>query len=636
MFNPVNAMVFTMLVWGIGPVFIRSLSVGLGAADALVIRYALVSIGYAIGLYVVSRVPIQRQDWPRLLFISIVGIFGYNLGSVFGFELVSAGVGGIIIGTQPLLIVLISAILARKAPSPAATAGLLVGFAGTALLFWNDLIFENDQGGLALGASYIFLSGAAWAFYVVLAKPLILRYGTYQITAMTILVATVPILSFTSFGTFETLFTMTGRQWLEMFYMVVIASLIATVTWNYAASRLSSVATGAFLYLVPVIAVAAGALFLDETVTPSMVAGGALILLGVAVTQYSDRIMAQLPFLARQFHAHAALFFAVLMWGLVPVGVRFLVADLRPETLLVIRLFPTGVLAVLALLVLGMRPIAREDWPRILGAVVLGNCGYQVLAHMGLETVPASWTGMVFGLEPLFVALFAVVLAGERLGAQLATGMAIAIGGIAILTLGSVSSREGDVAISGLALLLLGTMGWGLYTVLIRPLSRKYGSFETACLTLAATAIPMVLFVRPGIDREIASLSAFDWGVLGFLILFGTFLSLMMWNYGLSRMESAAAGMWLYVQPVIAAAGGVLLLHERITWPLVVGGAIIIAGVAISQWQHGEEEGRAEAEPRRVPEDGASAELARVPSRPDIRTAVERLVASSKEAQRLK
>jgi drug/metabolite transporter (DMT)-like permease len=637
MFNPVNAMIFTMLVWGIGPVFVRSLSVGLGAADALVIRYALVSIGYAIGLYVVSRVPIQRQDWPRLLFISIFGIFGYNLGSVFGFELVPAGIGGIIIGTQPLLIVLISAILSRKAPSPPAIAGVLIGFAGTALLFWNDLIFEDDRGGLALGAIYIFLSGLAWAFYVVLAKPLILKYGTYQITSITILLATVPILSLTSFSTFETLFTMTGRQWLEMFYMVVIASLIATVTWNYAASRLSSVATGAFLYLVPVIAVAAGALFLGEAVTPSMIAGGALILLGVAVTQYSDAILAYLPFAARrQFYAHAALCFAVLMWGLVPVGVRFLVSDLRPETLLVIRLFPTGVLAVLALLILGMRPIAREDWPRILAAVVLGNCGYQVLAHIGLKMVPASWTGMVFGLEPLFIVLFAVLLAGERLSVHLATGMAIALSGIAVLTVGSVSFSHGDVDILGLGLLVLGTMGWGLYTVLIRPLSRKYGSFETACLTLATTAIPMALFVRPGIDREIALLSATDWGVLSFLVVIGTFLSLMMWNYGVSRIESSAAGMWLYVQPVVAAVGGVLLLHERITWPLVLGGAIIIAGVAVSQWHQGEEVEAIDEEPESFPGDTEEAEHERADSRLDIRDAVERLVASSKEAQRLK
>jgi hypothetical protein len=64
--------------------------------------------------------------------------------------------------------------------------------------------------------------------------------------------------------------------------------------------------------------------------------------------------------------------------------------------------------------------------------------------------------------------------------------------------------------------------------------------------------------------------------------------------------------------------GGYLLLGETITWPLVVGGAIIIAGVSISQWQQISIE-----EPKTSPA-----------PRKEIRTAVERLVASTKEAQR--
>ena len=70
---------------------------------------------------------------------------------------------------------------------------------------------------------------------------------------------------------------------------------------------------------------------------------------------------------------------------------------------------------------------------------------------------------------------------------------------------------------------------------------------------------------------------------------------------------------------------------------LVVGGAIIIAGVAISQWQQGEETEKLDEKPESMPEDnGIEARVALVPSRPDIKNAVERLVASSKEAQRLK
>lgn len=625
MITPVNAMLLTMLIWGIAPVFIRSLSVDLGPADALVIRYTLVSIGYAIGFYVIRKRKIAREDWPRILFISLVGIVGYNLGSVYGFELVPAGVGGIIIGTQPLLIVFIAALLSRTLPSPAAIAGLILAFIGTALLFWNDLLFEDDTGTLALGAIYIFLSGFAWAIYVVLAKPLILEYGTYQITALTLLIATVPVFAFASVDTVETILSMSPRNWAEMTYMVVIASLIATVTWNFAASRLSSVATGAFLYLVPVIAVAAGALVLRETVTIGMLGGGLLILLGVAVAQFSDRLAAAawpMRFgAAPVVYAYIALLFAVLMWGLVPVAIRFLVTDVRPETVLLIRLFPTGLLAVMALIIFGMKPIAREDWMRILVASLIGNGGYQILAHIGLEQVPASWTGMIFGLEPMLVALFAILTARARLSAQLIAGMAVSLAGIGILAMGSVFSHESGASPFGLFLIILSAIGWAIYVVLIGPVARKYGSFEMSCLTLAISALPMVLFMRPGIDSEVASLSASQWAAVIFLILFGTFLAVVLWNYAITRIERSHAGLSLYIQPAAAALGGVLLLGESLTWPLVVGGVIIMAGVAVSQWQQ-----LPERDPEGVTGDGPH----------HIRTAVERLVASSKQAQRSK
>ena len=185
--KPVNAMLFTMLVWGIAPAFIRSLSVELGAANALVIRYTLVSIGYAVGLLIAGLPRVQPGDWPRILFVSLIGVAGYNLGSVYGFALLPAGIGGIIIGTQPLLIVLIASLASRTLPSLAGVSGLLLAFAGTAVLFWKDLIFSDDSRALTLGAIYIFLSGIAWALYVVLVKPLILKYGTYRTTAITIL-----------------------------------------------------------------------------------------------------------------------------------------------------------------------------------------------------------------------------------------------------------------------------------------------------------------------------------------------------------------------------------------------------------------------------------------------------------------
>ncbi len=285
------ALVFTVVVWGIGPVFIRTLSVDLGPGDHLVIRYTLVTILYLAGLAILGGWRIARQDWPRLLTISLIGMVGYNLGSAFGFERAPAGVGSLIIGTQPLLITAFGTLLAREPLTLPAIIGLVAAFAGTALLAWNDLLAADDGGSMVMGGLFIFLSGVAWAIYVVAAKPLIRTYGTYPITALSISIASLVMVSALARpATLATVQAMSARNWLDMAYIAVLSTFIATITWNYGAARLSAAASGAFIYLVPIIGVAAGATMLRETVTPGMMAGGALIIAGVAIAQIGPRM----------------------------------------------------------------------------------------------------------------------------------------------------------------------------------------------------------------------------------------------------------------------------------------------------------------------------------------------------------
>lgn len=281
----VAALLFTMLVWGIGPLFIRFASVTLGPADALVIRYALVAVLYASVLAMSGAWRIERADWPRLLLVSLVGMLGYNLCSAFGFLWVPAGIGGLIIGTQPLLIVLCAVLLAGERMTAFAVIGLVTAFAGTALLFWRDLSAPGENAQLLLGALLIFLCGVAWSVYVVCSRPLTQKYGTIRVSAWSILIATVPMLTLATPGTIRTLTSMGQAEWAVMAYLVVLATFVSTMTWNYGASRLSATASGAFLYLVPVIAVLAGAIGFGEAVTLEILIGGFLIVLGVAIAQ---------------------------------------------------------------------------------------------------------------------------------------------------------------------------------------------------------------------------------------------------------------------------------------------------------------------------------------------------------------
>lgn len=287
----IATMLFTVVVWGVGPVFLRSLSVELGPADHLAIRYSIVTVIYVTLLAVFGGWRIERQDWPRLLVISLIGMIGYNLGSAFGFAHITAGIGSLIIGTQPLLIALMGSLIAKERLTLATLFGLVVGFIGIVLLVWQDLNVSADSMSFLLGCCLIFLSGLAWAIYVVVAKPLLRKYGSFSITALSISLCSfvmVPLLATPS--TLDTLQAMSTRSWLELGYIALISTIVASITWNVAAAQMTAAASGAFLYLIPIIGVAAGWLILGEDITSGMVTGGALILAGVAIAQFGDRL----------------------------------------------------------------------------------------------------------------------------------------------------------------------------------------------------------------------------------------------------------------------------------------------------------------------------------------------------------
>lgn len=286
----IGAMLFTIVIWGVGPVFLRSLSLELGPADHLAIRYTIVAVIYVALLAIFGGWRIDRQDWPRLLVISLIGMIGYNIGSAFGFAHITAGIGSLIIGTQPLLIALMGSLIAKERLTVATMIGLVTGFLGIVLLVWQDLSVSVDGWSFILGCSLIFMSGLAWSIYVVVAKPLLQKYGSFGITALSLSICSlvmVPMLA--TPATLGTLMTMSARSWLELSYIVVLSTVVASITWNVAAARMSAAASGAFLYLIPIIGVAAGALILSEQVTFGMIIGGALIMAGVAIAQFGDR-----------------------------------------------------------------------------------------------------------------------------------------------------------------------------------------------------------------------------------------------------------------------------------------------------------------------------------------------------------
>ncbi len=577
------ALLFTTLTWGVTPVFVRAFSLAAGPVDALLIRTVAVAIVFAIVMLPTSGFRVAAKDWPRLLFVSLVGVLGYFVFSVYGFVDAPAGVGTLIMSTQPLLI----AILARFAGTEKLTIttiiGLLVSFVGSILLVSGDDLATatSSTAEVVFGCVLIFLAGICWALFVVYSRSLIQTYGPVKITGLSNILIVPPLLLMLlvpqlGAAPLQTLAGLDTEAWASLIFLTFIGATLSVVTWNFAAAFLRPSMLGAALYVVPVLAVFAGWAMLDEKITVHIIIAAVIILAGVAI--------AQVRFSSAGTIGLALVLFAVTMWGMVPVAMRSLLFEVSPQTALLLRLFPAGLLAAVIVMFLPMKPLTWSAWGRLLAAALIGNMGYQVLAAYGIQLIPASWTGMLFGLEPVFIALGAAVFAAERVSAWFVTGLLLALAGTAVLMLGGATGSVKDVSILGVILVTISTMGWAIYTILIRPVSREYGAFATACLVLAISAMPTAAFISPAAVAEMAALTPAHWATVAFVSIFATVLATGAWNVALGYMNSSTAGMFLYVQPVVAALGGVLLLAEEISPWLAGGGAMILLGVSVSQF----------------------------------------------------
>ena len=588
------ALLFTTLTWGVTPVFVRAFSLAVGPIDALLIRTTLVAIVFIVLMALTTGFAIAGKDWPRLLLVSLVGVLGYFVFSIFGFVHAPAGIGTLIMSTQPLLIALFARFAGTERLTWATVIGLLVSFAGSALLVsGNDLsTTTSSTSQVIFGCVLIFLAGISWAAFVVVSRPLIQEYGAIKITGLSNILIVPPLLLMLlvpqlGAAPLATMMKLDQSAWAALAFLSVIGASLSVITWNDAAGILKPSILGASLYVVPVLAVIAGWAILNEEITLHIVLAAAIILAGVGIAQFKPE--------NGRWMGLALVIYAVTMWGLVPVGMRFLLLDVSPQTALFLRVFSAGLFAAVLLAFLPLHRLNRQAWMRLIAAALIGNLGYQALAAVGIQLIPASWTGMLVGLEPVGIALGAGLFASERITVWFGAGLVVALAGTAVLVLGSASGQIRDVSTLGVILVTISTMGWAIYTIAIKPVAREHGPFATACLALVISAVPTIFLVSPTVTSEIMTLSPFQWGTVAFLSIFATVLATGAWNVALGHMSSARAGMFLYAQPIVAALGGILLLHEEMTGWLAAGGALILAGVAISQYSTASQGNEADA-----------------------------------------
>ena len=284
----IAALLATMVIWGTSAVFMRTTALTLTPENALALRYVILLLMVVPGLWLTGSWRIARSEWPRML-VTGAGMFGSSWFTMQGFARVPAGQGTIFAMIEPIIIALLAWLVLREPLSPRLWAGLAVSLAGAAVLFWPDITATATNPADPLGIFYLLLAPTSWAIYTIGAKPLLQTHSGFAISGWSMVIAAPVIFLMASKPYGEIAASANVRTWGELFYLAAFNSLAGSVLWNVGARHLPGAVAGSFLYLVPVIAVAAGWLILDEPVTLWLLAGGVIMLGGVALAQSGAR-----------------------------------------------------------------------------------------------------------------------------------------------------------------------------------------------------------------------------------------------------------------------------------------------------------------------------------------------------------
>ncbi len=287
----IAALLLTMVLWGSSAVFMRTLALSLTPENSLALRYVLLSVINIGGLLWLGTWRIPRADWPRFLIAGIAGMAGYNWFVNAGFELVPAGIGTLVTMIEPLMIAILASMLLGEKLTRYVFIGVALSIMGAVVLFWPDITSTAPSVVPLRGVIYLLICCVGWAIYTIAAKPLLDRYDSFTVTAMTMLIAAPIMIGAANEPLHILAARLDLRQWAEIVYLVLAAGIGGTLMWNYGTKHLSSTAAGTFLYLIPVVAVTAGALVLDEAITIFVIAGGALMLTGVAAAQFGPALL---------------------------------------------------------------------------------------------------------------------------------------------------------------------------------------------------------------------------------------------------------------------------------------------------------------------------------------------------------
>lgn len=282
----------------------------------------------------------------------------------------------------------------------------------------------------------------------------------------------------------------------------------------------------------------------------------------------------------------AAIAYAVII-GFSFLFVKLTVAAAHPLDVLAHR-FLIGLFAVAIPFLIGsvrLRFSLNDLW-RIIPLGLFSPVLFFAFQTYGLLSTSSSEAGIIQATVPIFTLILATYFLKERTSLIQKLSLMLSVAGVILIFLMKGGNALNATSLGGISLLVFSALSFAGYSVLARPLTKKYAPLE---ITLFTMGMGFVVFIIASLVRHTAAgtLNTFFQPftqptyviALLYLGVLSSVVTTMLSSFALSRLEASKVSVFSNLSTLISITAGALLLKEHITIYHLIGTVMIVAGV---------------------------------------------------------
>lgn len=232
----------------------------------------------------------QGKEWRSILILSFLNFLLANGLSTWGLKYISSGLGAIMGAIFPLWLVVIGLFSAKAKMPNKAILGLLLGFGGVCIIFYEHL-YDFLIADFRLGIILSLCATWGWAFGTIYTKKHAAKFNPYFSLGLQMVISGITLTGIAhTTGATIPLTAIPWQSWTAIAYLVIFGSVISFIAYLYALQNLPTEQTSLYAYINPIVAILLGWLIFSEALTVFIAIGGLVALLGVYLVNKAYKV----------------------------------------------------------------------------------------------------------------------------------------------------------------------------------------------------------------------------------------------------------------------------------------------------------------------------------------------------------